>query len=174
MYDGAPAIRSMRNAIARMATAETAMIALERVGRARKVSTKGGMDYTWVWKMSWAASTALVRICEASCMASWARSTAMTTAVGSDAWPVASAWAASAASVWEVASESSDLPSRSPKPTPVDWLPVSAAPGALSIRNSGPVTEKAGSIGDRRHQRRRSRVRVNICLAACMAVTLAS
>ena len=44
VYDGAPAIRSMRNAIARMATAETAMIALERVGRARKVSTKGGMD----------------------------------------------------------------------------------------------------------------------------------
>ena len=30
---------------------------------------------TWVWKMSWAASTAFVRICEASCMASCARST---------------------------------------------------------------------------------------------------
>ena len=41
--------------------------------------------------MVWAASTAFVRIWAAICIASWARSTAITTEVGSEAWPVASA-----------------------------------------------------------------------------------
>ena len=58
---------------------------LRLAGSARKFSRKDGIEsaQTWVWKMSWAASTAFVRIWLASCMASWARSTAMTTAVGS-------------------------------------------------------------------------------------------
>src|SRR4051794_33254072 len=43
--------------------------------------------------MSLMASVALVRTCEASCIDSRAFSTAMTTWVGSVAWPDASAWA---------------------------------------------------------------------------------
>src|ERR1044071_2438565 len=44
VYDGAVAIFSIRKALARIATADTAMMPLERAGRARKVSTKGGMS----------------------------------------------------------------------------------------------------------------------------------
>src|ERR1051325_9523117 len=44
VYDGAVAIFSITKAIAMIATADTAMMPLERAGRARKVSTKGGMS----------------------------------------------------------------------------------------------------------------------------------
>src|ERR1044072_1237814 len=44
VYDGAVAIFSIRKAMARIATADTAMMPLERAGRARKVSTNGGMS----------------------------------------------------------------------------------------------------------------------------------
>ncbi len=80
-------------AMARIATVDTATMPLERAGKRAEGIDEGRHEsaQTWVWKMSWAASTAFVRICEASCIASCARSTAITTAVGSDAWPVASA-----------------------------------------------------------------------------------
>src|SRR3954469_22254142 len=44
VYEGAVATLSIRKEIARIATAETAMMPLERAGRARKVSTNGGMS----------------------------------------------------------------------------------------------------------------------------------
>src|SRR5262245_56550362 len=44
VYDGAVATFSIRKAMARIATADTAMMPLERAGRARKVSTNGGMS----------------------------------------------------------------------------------------------------------------------------------
>src|SRR3954451_12910729 len=44
VYEGAVATLSIRKAMARIATAETAMMPLERAGRARKVSTNGGMS----------------------------------------------------------------------------------------------------------------------------------
>ena len=71
VYDGAVAICSMRNAIARIATAETPSSALVLAGRARRFWRKAAWDgsgQTWVWKMSWAASTAFVRIWPASCI----------------------------------------------------------------------------------------------------------
>src|SRR3954452_23237505 len=43
VYEGAVAILSIRKEMARIATGETAMMPLERAGRARRVSTKGGM-----------------------------------------------------------------------------------------------------------------------------------
>src|SRR3954447_3057228 len=44
VYEGAVATFSITKAIARIATADTAMMPLERAGRARKVSTNGGMS----------------------------------------------------------------------------------------------------------------------------------
>src|SRR3954454_22202398 len=44
VYDGAVATFSITKAMAMIATVDTAMMPLERAGRARKVSTKGGMS----------------------------------------------------------------------------------------------------------------------------------
>ena len=63
-----------------MPSAETA-----RTMRPRgDMACRAPIDYTCVWKTSEKASTAFVRSVEASCMDSRARSTAMTTASGSD------------------------------------------------------------------------------------------
>jgi hypothetical protein len=125
------------------------------------------MGYTCVWKMSWMASTDLLRICDASCMPRRARSTAITTSVGS-AVPAASAREPVAASVEHAAEARAAL------------VGGVGRAGAGNARDRGVAeTDRplAAADGERRidwDHFRISSVLENICLAVCMTVTFAS
>ena len=133
----------------------------------------GQVGQTWVWKMSWAASTALVRIWPASCIDELraldghhdrGRVGGLAGGERLDAWAAASfcvAWPATAMESPSIAAEAR----------------AGGVAGGRRTASTGAICHSAPDDGEGRidgHQRRISRVLENICLAADIAVTLAS
>ena len=115
---------------------------------------------------------------EASCIASRARSTAITTASGR--WPCrrrATARRCGGLSC-VFSSESSCCASIEPKPSPPDVAPAPSTGVPAAAHAADAADAPLGAVSDDggidRHQRRMSSVFENIGLAVCIAVTFAS
>ncbi len=124
--------------------------------------------------MLWAASVALVRICEASSIASWASSTVTTALSGSLTVPVASACEALAALSWVCSSEEIASVSSPPKLARFAARARAARARLTAVGQAFRLAHRqsASQSADRRDDHLSNpRVEVNIDLAVCMAVT---